>query len=497
MREEDFRDAISSLRRKFESKDSERFLKKVPRNIIDFFRRRFDRKDWKRLTEEIYRDPIDFLERTVGKRCNVIETGYDVGLGVLLLVFGRNADLEDWWANRSRILTYRYGAGSREEIPTIEQGTQDSWSIPGKVGGLDVSACGDTGSEFDIVSTSFAERNSIGITRDTKTREYTLPDGQFGRFVGSVLLPFQFRGEQETYMREFQVLQGCVQDVILSRSFLSVTGTLNRFRHRIVRTIFGKNGFNKLLSIGSAGRSLPGFLDGIPAKALADTGSDLNLVSETYAKSNGFAVDRHFASRRLVQFANGTRKKTHGVIRGVAWSFGDQGETPIQCDFHVLEGQRYEVVLGAGFLYNNDIFSLHSAWTQDLASCESENLGLSYVRVLGPTGKILRKFLRKLCQRKGENRKTLIWNYGTNAADGHAGMSENDSEASERELELLNGSYREPPEGQAEPQGYSQSAVDLGRTNQRVRNSRRESFVLGGRQNDDRIGSATQCATTV
>lgn len=66
------------------------------------------------------------------------------------------------------------------------------------------------------------------------------------------------------------------------------------------------------MSIGSAGN-----LMGTPTKALEDIGSDLNIISKDFAEQNVLAYNNGFASGRNVEFANGTKKSTEGVIRNM------------------------------------------------------------------------------------------------------------------------------------------------------------------------------------
>ncbi|KAK1984943.1 hypothetical protein LZ30DRAFT_710041 [Colletotrichum cereale] len=161
-----------------------------------------------------------------------------------------------------------------------------------------------------------------------------LPSGRLIESPGSVQAPYKFAGERRSTLIHCPIIPGCVHDLILSHAFLRATRTL----------------------LGGEGHRLQGFINDTSTLALPDTGSDAMLVSESFATSLGMRIDRSVGYCEEVEFADGSRGTTSGIVRGLKWTFGGI-ERSVFCDFYVLSGLPVDVVLSGDFLFELQVFS--------------------------------------------------------------------------------------------------------------------------------------------
>ncbi|KAL4904978.1 hypothetical protein BDW74DRAFT_178545 [Aspergillus multicolor] len=144
---------------------------------------------------------------------------------------------------------------------------------------------------------------------------------------------------------EYGSVTGC-SELRLSQASLAQTPGLSEYT--------GKASNEAVALLGDESRQLSGYLNGISTSALPDTGSNVMLVSTTYAKRHGLKVDEGLEDLLEVEFADGSTAWTSGVVRDASWSVC--GKT-IRCDFHVLDSLCVDVVLNNDYLFDNGVFS--------------------------------------------------------------------------------------------------------------------------------------------
>ncbi|KAK5164484.1 uncharacterized protein LTR77_009690 [Saxophila tyrrhenica] len=113
--------------------------------------------------------------------------------------------------------------------------------------------------------------------------------------------------------------------------------------------------------LGAPQQLVSGSLEGKPVYALPDTGSDLMLISEAYATSNGFVIDTAFEHQKDLQFADGSSGRTSGVVHNLKWSYDDSKEEVSKVDFYVLDGLECDVLLSYDLLGETQAYTKHES----------------------------------------------------------------------------------------------------------------------------------------
>ena len=280
-------------------------------------------------------------------------------------------------------------------VGKINPATKRHYEVPGNLNGAQVMAFLDTGAEESVISLDFAVRNKLDLQRDSQLK-FQLPTGKVSRSVGTAYLPWQFANEPKVFKISFSVLPECTHDVIIGGKFLKFTQTLTKFVHRIKTKLLPFRPRLGVKLLGSQRQRVRGSLDGERVVAVPDTGSDVMLVSTAYAKQRGFKISGQKDCRSELEFADGSRAFTRGLVKDVYWSF-DDSNTSYQCDFHVLDNLSVDVVLSNDFLFGVKAFSKYdsSFFDEDDASAEGY-VELSLVRRVSRLSNRIRKaFSRK------------------------------------------------------------------------------------------------------
>ena len=148
--------------------------------------------------------------------------------------------------------------------------------------------------------------------------------------------------------------------------------------------------------LGSQRQRVRGSLDGERAVAVPDTGSDLMLVSTAYAMQRGFKISGQKDYRLELEFVDGSRAFTRGLVKDVDWSF-DDSDTSYPCDFLVLDNLSVDVVLSKNFLLGVSAFSVYNSSFFDEDDVSTEGyVELSLVRQISwLSNRIQKAFGRK------------------------------------------------------------------------------------------------------
>ena len=289
----------------------------------------------------------------------------------------------------SRVLTSTVGK--------INPATKRHYEVPGNLNGAQVAAFPDTGAEKNVISLDFAVRNKINIRRDSQL-EFQLPTGKFSRSVGTAYLPWRFANEPRVFNILFSVLPECIHDVIIGRKSLNFTQTLTKFAHRIKTKLLPFRPRLGVRLLGSQRQRVRGSLDGERVAAVPDTGSDVMLVSTAYAKQRGFKISGQKDCRSELEFADGSRAFTRGLVKDVDWSFDDSNAS-YQCDFHVLDNLSVDVVLSNDFLFGVKAFQKYdsSFFDEDDVSAEGY-IELSLVKQISWLSNRIQKFFNRKTQ---------------------------------------------------------------------------------------------------
>lgn len=273
---------------------------------------------------------------------------------------------EGFWKWSLRSAECEYTPTSKTSVGLLDdkvhkQATTYEPEVLGLVGDIEVSCFPDKGAGCNFMSLQHAERHGIPvIPPDPNSRTTRLGNGKQVEIAGHATMPFSFKGETKSHQLEFVVLPQCIKDVILGSPFLRLTKLFEHHAHRIVRKIRTFSGAPACYTASQ--ERVVGMLDGELVHALPDTGSDVMLVSETYAKRRGLHVHRDTHYCFPLTFADGSQSWTSGIAKDVSWQYGTDGGESTLCDFYVLKDLQCDVLLSYDFLYRTGAFSLHEQW---------------------------------------------------------------------------------------------------------------------------------------
>ena len=262
-----------------------------------------------------------------------------------------------------------------------------------RIKGKEHLSCPDSGSEKNIMSESFAKEHEFEIRRGTKDlKRFELGSGKYVWSVGRVRVPVELFGNPLSRKKYwFYVLPNCPVPLIFGMKFLKEAEILTKNRHMLETCPTELSNISSLLWIGSPRHRMKCSLDGHDLVAVADTGSDLNLMSLKCAKREGFHIDRRREARTRIQVGDGTETETIGQVYvhslGLDWRKAETSSTddhsrvnmgdpldstqPVQdaseheedpgafgAIFHVLPGLPCDVIFGRDLLDDTNAFNI-------------------------------------------------------------------------------------------------------------------------------------------
>ncbi|KAI1269872.1 hypothetical protein F5Y18DRAFT_112253 [Xylariaceae sp. FL1019] len=253
------------------------------------------------------------------------------------------------------------------------------------------TACPDSGSQKNIMAESWAKKHRLKIRREREDRRiFELGNGSRIRSVGRVRARVRLRASGLSAPKEwFYIFANCPVPLILGMPFLERNEILTKNRSLLEDCPPAYSRIDSVFWIGSVRNRLRCSLDSHKAMAVADTGSDVNLMSLAYAKREGYQIDRRQECRRRLQFGDGSQADTVGQVyvhsltldwRGLdsgpgpmptplvdasitphCYNQDEDGEpspTQLSVIFFVLPGLPCDIILGRGLLEATDAFNL-------------------------------------------------------------------------------------------------------------------------------------------
>lgn len=186
-------------------------------------------------------------------------------------------------------------------------------------------ACPDSGSQENIIRESLVHKLDLEIHRGPEgLKEFELGSGKSVKSVGRAQLSVQLPGiTLQKAKRWFYVFERCPVDLILGMEFLEEGQILTKNRYLLESCPAELRNISSLLWIGSprddnstgyVKNRLRCSMDGRDLVAVADTGSDLNVMSFECAKREHFRIDTREEARTWVQFGDGSKTKTTGQV---------------------------------------------------------------------------------------------------------------------------------------------------------------------------------------
>lgn len=289
-----------------------------------------------------------------------------------------------------------------------------------RIRGQEHLACPDSGSEKNIISEAFAIDHDLKVRRGGKyLKRFELGSGKYVWSVGVVRVLAKLTGARPGCQKKcwFYVLPNCPVSLVIGMPFLKEAEILTKNRHMLESCPSELGKISSLLWIGSPRQRMKCSLNGHDLVAIADTGSDLNMMSLKCAKREGFHIDRRREARTRIQVGDGTETETIGQVYvhslGLDWRkaetiqdpddsrtrLGDSlssaqttnDSSPTDSDsvapgaiFHVLPGLPCDVVFGRNFLDDTDAFNLCPDLSSSPLVNEDDPFELNILISLGP-----------------------------------------------------------------------------------------------------------------
>lgn len=254
-------------------------------------------------------------------------------------------------------------------------------------------ACPDSGSEKNIISKACAVEHGFRIRRKANDKKrFEVGNGDIvwsiGRVFETVGLPGSPFWQKK---RWFYVLENCPVPLVMGMEFLREAEILTKYRHLLENCPAEMSNIPSLLWIGSPRNRLRCTIDGRQLEAVADTGSDLNLMSLACAEREGFRIDRRMEARTQIEVGSGKVIETLGQVYvsnlTLDWrepeaeppkkalhtpttnaplepdphesTYPPQGEgdDEFYIPFHVMENLPCDIIFGHKFLDDTDAFN--------------------------------------------------------------------------------------------------------------------------------------------
>jgi hypothetical protein len=277
---------------------------------------------------------------------------------------------------QAKAITFQPAKGSIKP-----KGWKTCYKIEGMVQGRRIVADPDTGAEVNVIAESLATDLSLTIDGYSETT-LRLASGRIVKTKGTVEVPWRYDGERKTYNLICHVLANCTSNLILGSKFLGMD-----FKSRLKKYLRPVTSLLGARLLGTERKRVQGYLNGNKSYALPDFGSDVLLISGSYARRHGLTVDRSAQRRIELAYPDGSRGYTNGVVDDISWSFGDEymESTTYMKSFHVLERLPVDIILSNDVLYESNAYTEFSRYFFDLDddSIEAELHGLHGVKHVG------------------------------------------------------------------------------------------------------------------
>jgi hypothetical protein len=218
-----------------------------------------------------------------------------------------------------------------------------------------------------------------------------LPRGRLVEPIGELKIGFWFgtllepNGELET--TSFYVLPGA-STIFIGVAVLDETKTMTKHRNRLIKVPRANLGISSVCSVGKPRFQVVCDIDHGPTVALADTGSDIDLISPEFAQDRNFEIH---PAEHVIELADGSHVVSYGFVRTTV-SIGTHfdstcaplSKASISVDCFVLEDLGQDFILGEQSLDQLHVFT-ENQHVLLLASDVNAVMELNRVHILGKT----------------------------------------------------------------------------------------------------------------
>ncbi|KAI8937237.1 hypothetical protein NX059_006446 [Plenodomus lindquistii] len=292
-----------------------------------------------------------------------------------------------------------------------------------------VLACADTGSDVNIISNDLARTLGLQAYNVTPhTRQFTLANGKVVEALGLVKSICTFGADVATAVSMsciFHVLLHVTSPIIMGMEFLNETKTMTEHRDRLVRV--PRSGFQALsvCSLERPRQLLACALNQNNVLATPDTGSEIDLISPSFAHQQGLPV---YHGEEMIELADGSVEITSGFIevnltisRTSHSALDTTTEAHIIAELYILKDLQYDLIVGEDTLHALEVFTNNThalvPAPDDFSVCS-----LNRIRCRGT----LEKMWMWISSRIGSRRDSLLESSHASSADNLADQRELD-----------------------------------------------------------------------
>jgi len=259
-----------------------------------------------------------------------------------------------------------------------------------------VLACADTGADVNIISDEVAK--TLGYSEYDalpEKKEFALANGKLVEAIGLIESVCSFGIETKSLLTmtcAFYVLLKAATPIIMGLSSLEQTKTMTEHRERLVRVPTPALQALSVCSVDKSRWLLACELNQRETLATPDSGSEIDLISPSFAAERGLTI---YPGEEAIQLADGSIAITAGFVRA------DMAVAPINAsgprshqksyitvDLLLLDNLSHDLIVSEDSLEELQVFSEHSSALIP-APQDSGPLGINRIRHLGAIDRIV------------------------------------------------------------------------------------------------------------
>ena len=256
--------------------------------------------------------------------------------------------------------------------------------VAGRVTRRYLEALPDTGADENAMDWNTCK--SLGVDLDRRPaacKQFTTANGRPFWSIGQIDTNCSFAlGKDMTQSSvRFNVFSNLAAPLILGQDFLEETKTMNLHWDRLIEKSNEKASLMRVLHMSRPSRRLQCSVDGLDVFARADTGSDVNLVSQQFVLKSHRMLPGFTKENLHVQFADGSTDFISTSFGGSLFIDGREATSNLRTRFYVLSGLTSDVLLGEAVLQEANVFMKHLDSFADIFTGDPQ-LSLNFIKWL-------------------------------------------------------------------------------------------------------------------
>jgi hypothetical protein len=235
--------------------------------------------------------------------------------------------------------------------------------LPMLLNGCRYNTTPDTGSLENAISADEARRLRLKISG--KGRQFLMGNGSRTISLGAVRLKCAFAlGERCTTRQSFNVIENLTVPVIIGKAFLDIFKTMTLHQHRLEAIATSSRKDFRVMHLNRLRQLVRCYVNGKLVHANSDTGSEVDLMSPSYARGNMLEIEALEKDEDWVQLADGSTAKLLRRVHVDLNIYDGRYRSPTgyichSRTFYVLDGLTIDILLGEAALYDMQVFIEH------------------------------------------------------------------------------------------------------------------------------------------